>query len=124
MAHPDWLHRKVREKDDKFRQRKLIEMFSSANRDSEENNGKGLSVNHPLDEMDIEDVITSEKRSSNGLKPISLRYEVSKELQSCKNFHAGAKSAENIDRNVDYQGWLEAKKRKWRNYREERKKQR
>lgn len=33
-------------------------------------------------------------------------------------------STENIDRNVDYQGWLELKKRKWKDNLERRKKQR
>ncbi|XP_062117412.1 DNA polymerase epsilon catalytic subunit A-like [Humulus lupulus] len=33
VVHPDWLHKKVREKDDKFRQQKLADVFNSFKKD-------------------------------------------------------------------------------------------
>ncbi|CAG7868312.1 unnamed protein product [Brassica rapa] len=127
VLHPDWLHKKVREKDDKFRQRKLADMFSSANKDGV------LDKNHSVaqDDMDdIEDFCKENKPGVKGPKPIARSYEVNKEQfgreqQESKDPKCDDDiSFENIDKNVDYQGWLEVKKRKWKGIVEKKKKRR
>ncbi|XP_010496915.2 PREDICTED: DNA polymerase epsilon catalytic subunit A [Camelina sativa] len=126
VNHPDWLHKKVREKEDKFRQRKLVDMFSSANKD-------GVSDTDHLvteDNMeDIEDFCKENRPSVKGPKPIARSFEVKKKMteheqkESCgPEFHDI--SFQNIDKNVNYQGWLELKKRKWKVTLEKKKKRR
>ncbi|KAG7653527.1 DNA polymerase epsilon catalytic subunit A C-terminal [Arabidopsis suecica] len=126
VLHPDWLHKKVREKDDKFRQRKLVDMFSSANKDGV------LETDHPVTKdnvEDIEDFCKENRPSVKGPKPIARSYEVNKkqsereQQESCDpEFHDI--SFQNIDKSVNYQGWLELKKRKWKVTLEKKKKRR
>ncbi|CAH8386637.1 unnamed protein product [Eruca vesicaria subsp. sativa] len=118
VLHPDWLHKKVREKDDKFRQRKLADMFSSATqRWCVGQKSFGDDVN------DIEDIdfCKENKPGVKGPKPIARSYEVNKEQFGREQ--KGSKdpkcddddiSFENIDKNVDCQGWLAVRKRKWK----------
>lgn len=96
---------------------------------------------------DLEDFRNKSSSSVNGLRPIVRSYKVNDEqhlvkkngqvhsvqnktghsenvLQESPQLHENARSSENIDRNVDYQGWLELKKRKWKDTLERRKRQR
>ncbi|KAL0812788.1 hypothetical protein Bca101_069231 [Brassica carinata] len=127
VLHPDWLHKKVREKDDKFRQRKLADMFSSANKDGV------LDKNHSVaqdDVNDIEDFCKENKPGVKGPKPVARSYEVNKEQFGREQQESNDPkcdddiSFENIDKNVDYQGWLEVRKRKWKGIVEKKKKRR
>ncbi|XP_034220092.1 DNA polymerase epsilon catalytic subunit A-like isoform X4 [Prunus dulcis] len=145
VAHPDWLHKKVREKDDKFRQRKLVDMFRSLNRDHLlEKNSDAIGPNHVIDEEIVEDLEDFNRKSSsiNRPRPIVRCYEVNNKKNSVEI--AGqidsqqqrtnnkenelqvqnTVSSEAIDRNVDYHGWLQIKKRKWKDTLDRRKKQR
>ena len=145
VVHPDWLHKKVREKDDKFRQRKLVDIFRSLNGDKLlEKNNNAIGSNHVIDEDVVEDLEDFKNKSSsiNGPRPIVHCYEVHNKKNSVKangevdpqqqqpnhkeNEHQeqNTVTSEGIDRNVDYQGWLEIKKRKWKDTLEKRKKQR
>ncbi|KAK9279688.1 hypothetical protein L1049_013368 [Liquidambar formosana] len=131
VIHPDWLHKKVREKEDKFRQRKLVDIFSSLNKDDTVKlNIDTITTNHVIHEEnveDLEDFRNKGRTSVVGPRPIVRCYEVNNKQHSVKTMSPllqNAISTENIDRNVDYQGWLEIKKRKWRDTREKRKKQR
>lgn len=148
MVHPDWLHKKVREKEDKFRQRKLVDMFSSFGRDDLLNKTSDVVTNNHEIHQNVEDFedFPNKKRSSvNGPRPIVRCYEVNNEqktvnttgqvdslqqqIEPSEVLHQQPSSqnpiyAENIDRNVDYHGWLELKKRKWKDNLNRRKKQR
>lgn len=96
---------------------------------------------------DLEDFRNKSSSSVNGLRPIVRSYKVNDEqnlvkkngqvhsvqnktghsehvLQDSPQLHQNSLSSENIDRNVDYQGWLELKKRKWKDTLERRKRQR
>lgn len=96
---------------------------------------------------DLEDFRNKSCSSVNGLRPIVRSYKVNDEqhfikkngqvhsvhnktghgenlLQESPQLHQTSCSSENIDRNVDYQGWLELKKRKWKGTLERRKRQR
>ncbi|XP_055836278.1 DNA polymerase epsilon catalytic subunit A-like [Solanum dulcamara] len=140
VVHPDWLYKKVREKEDKFRQRKLNDIFSSVNKDDT------VASKHSKNQQnieDLEDFRNSGKSSIFGPRPVVHRHGVNKEhpvntsdqLDSQQqNGHASSPSkmlpsqeivdVEDIDRDVDYHGWLQQKKRKWKEIREERKRQR
>ncbi|XP_042956181.1 DNA polymerase epsilon catalytic subunit A-like [Carya illinoinensis] len=151
VVHPDWLYKKVREKEDKFRQRKLVDIFYSLNRDDLlRKNSDPVGTNAVRNEEIVEDLEDFRNKSSssvNGLRPIVRSYKVNDEqnlvkkngqvhsvqnktghsehvLQDSPQLHQNSLSSENIDRNVDYQGWLELKKRKWKDTLERRKRQR
>lgn len=144
MAHPGWLHKKVREKDDKFRQQKVVDMFASSNRGKLSKKNSDVSCGkHVMIEDNSEDIEDFHKKTSstNGPKPVVRCYDVRGMKHSVtidskadsgmqENFHDGACEpssplhVENIDKNVDYNGWLEIKKRKWKNTLDKRKKQR
>lgn len=139
VVHPDWLHKKVREKDDKFRQRKLVDIFALKNKDDAPNGGSGdISTNHIVNEKIVEDLEDfGNKKGSSIIRPRPLvrHYEGNSERHPVKSMCQAddhqeearvlnTNSAENIDRNIDYQGWLELKKRKWKDALDKRKRQR
>uniref|UniRef100_J3LD65 DNA polymerase epsilon catalytic subunit n=1 Tax=Oryza brachyantha TaxID=4533 RepID=J3LD65_ORYBR len=138
VLHPDWLHKKVREKDDRFRQRKLRDMFNPLEKD------KGMRT---LDGTgDMEDLLMLESSLRKTHVPNGLGKEnkpngaPSAEAGSDNNKNhqksitrsneplalhiQNDASDEQVDRSTDYQGWLDAKKRKWKYVREQKKRQR
>ncbi|KAI3783594.1 hypothetical protein L1987_42678 [Smallanthus sonchifolius] len=146
VVHPDWLYKKVREKEDKMRQRKLVDIFSSVNKinkDDLENDANGENhVPYEHNTADLEDFGSNGKSSGVGPRPIVRSYETNH-----KTSGQGASSKkkpdhgqggnppmsslqpidvdiEDIDKHLDYQGWLDSRKRKWKQVRERRKKQR
>ncbi|XP_059627348.1 DNA polymerase epsilon catalytic subunit A-like [Cornus florida] len=149
VVHPDWLHKKVREKEDKFRQRKLVDIFSSLNRgDAGKMSIDANTTDCIISGKSVEDLEDFRKKDRTvfGPRPIVRCYEVNDKRRSVQTncqvnspqqqrdcvesenvpseLQQNGISAANIDRNVDYQGWLEIKKRKWKDTREKRKRQR
>ncbi|TYH16062.1 hypothetical protein ES288_A05G088900v1 [Gossypium darwinii] len=145
VAHPDWLHKRVREKEDKFRQRKLVDIFGSSVRNDTVKKANDAVLTTDV-VGDLED-FQNKRGSKKGPVPIVRSYEVNKDqgpieaavqgnTMQHQTDHRGSEqnlssilqpnvqSTENIDRNVDYQGWLELKKRKWKDNLEIRKRQR
>ncbi|XP_061359270.1 DNA polymerase epsilon catalytic subunit A-like [Gastrolobium bilobum] len=150
VVHPDWLHKKVREKEDKFRQRKIVDAFNSMKRDEHSkrhinSNGVSLAV-HEETVNDLEDFGNMGSSSTCGPRPIVRHLEANIKRHSVKlNGQEDSEqqhndnnskdqplsllqeseiSGENVDRTVDYQGWLQIKKRKWKYILERRKKRR
>ncbi|KAL5974610.1 DNA polymerase epsilon catalytic subunit A [Asimina triloba] len=146
VTHPDWLHKKIREKEDKFRQRKLIDIFSSSRKDNifqkDASNNTAENMLDKLNATDLEDFANKENISTTRRQPIVRTYDKRK-LTSAKvscptagmpsmdqqqNLLGGSYenmvSPQKIDRNLDYQGWLAVNKRKWKYAREERKRRR
>ncbi|KAG8371187.1 hypothetical protein BUALT_Bualt13G0060900 [Buddleja alternifolia] len=149
VVHPDWLHKKIREKEDKFRQKKLVDMFSRQPRDDAVRmGGDPHASDHTTDRHNIADM--EDFRNTGKSLPIRPQvivhsFGINKEQNQVKTSHlvecaeqngrdeSGHKHSthplqkvfeESIDRSVDYQGWLELKKRKWKETREKRKRQR
>lgn len=126
-------------------------MFSFRNRNDDVEAGTDArAIRHTTDNQnveDLEDIRANGKTSFGGPRPVVRCYDANDEQRSSKTIHqtdcpqqesdcgVGARkvlgslrendiSKENVDRNVDYEGWLELKKRKWRETREKRKRQR
>ncbi|KAI9094487.1 hypothetical protein K1719_026712 [Acacia pycnantha] len=58
VVHPDWLHKKVQEKQDKFRQRKLVDVFNSMNRhELSKKQSNYDNVCHVMNEEAINDLV-------------------------------------------------------------------
>ncbi|KAE9461327.1 hypothetical protein C3L33_06754, partial [Rhododendron williamsianum] len=150
VVHPDWLHKRVREKEDKFRQRKLVDIFNSLKTGGDINMSIGpTTTNQITDEKNLADLEDFKHRGGTSVtrhRPI-VRYEVNNRLHlvkaSCQvdspqkqsdgggsvrqplsPLHHNIINVEDIDRNVDYQGWLEVRKRRWKDTLEKRKRQR
>ncbi|KAM0016355.1 putative DNA-directed DNA polymerase [Helianthus debilis subsp. tardiflorus] len=146
VVHPDWLYKKVREKEDKMTQRKLVDFFSSVNKiNKDDPKNDAIGENHDPNEQnvaDMEDFGSNGKSSGVGPRPIARSYETKrkssgegdsskKKIDSDHSGNLPASSAqaidvdiEDIDRHLDYQGWLDSKKRKWKKVREKKKRQR
>ncbi|CAL9234448.1 unnamed protein product [Arabidopsis halleri] len=114
VRHPHWLEKKVC---DKFRQGKIVDMFSSANKDGVVDKNHLTTQDNAL--ADIEDFCKENRPSVKGPKPVARSYEVDRNQSEGKQqeswdpeFHDI--SFQNADKNVDYQGWLELEKRKWK----------
>ncbi|KAJ0576989.1 putative DNA-directed DNA polymerase [Helianthus annuus] len=145
VVHPDWLYKKVREKEDKMRQRKVDNFFSSVNKvnNDDPKNGSNGENHEPNEQnvVDLEDFGSNGKSSGIGPRPVVRSYETNHKTNH-KTSGQGASSKkkpdndqsenlpaidvdnEDIDKHVDYQGWLDSKKRKWKQVRERRKRQR
>ncbi|KAL8475241.1 hypothetical protein ACS0TY_031590 [Phlomoides rotata] len=148
VVHPDWLHKKVREKDDKFRQRKLVDIFSRKQRDDDVGVGDNLKANDQAtvgnNVTDMEDFRNTGKTPVR-FKPIVRSFGINKEQHHAETSTSVESAEQNdsngsglkqpthplhkvyeesIDKAVDYQGWLELRKRKWKETRENRKRQR
>ncbi|KAJ0887133.1 putative DNA-directed DNA polymerase [Helianthus annuus] len=146
VVHPDWLYKKVREKEDKMTQRKLVDFFSSVNKiNKDDPKNDAIGENHDPNEQnvaDMEDFGSNGKSSGVGPRPIARSYETKrkssgegdsskKKIDSDHSGNLPASSAqaidvdiEDIDKHLDYQGWLDSKKRKWKQVREKKKRQR
>eukprot|EP01018_Ginkgo_biloba_P017404 Gb_06608 [translate_table: standard] len=150
VAHPDWLYKKVREKDDKYRQRNIRDMFGSKNKDDDQLQNSPANDCFVDTQMigDLEDMVgNKENMPKLGPRPLvrnygSIKAHSEKKIKSQDPHHSGLMRQDTdkvqrqrqvlssvnqndhdcIDKNVDYQGWLEQKKRKWRETREKRKK--
>lgn len=130
----------MREKEDKFRQRTLVDWLHMKN----DGTAAGTSLNERNVE-DMEDFLSKKGDSTDKPRPVVRHYEGNGKHHSDKGIHhingqetngketehpdsssmqQQAIPMEDIDRNVDYQGWLEMKKRKWREALDRRKRQR
>ena len=124
-------------------------MFGSLGNDEKHS---PANSNHKLQEMnggDIEDIMNKESHTSirSGPRPMVCSYASDKEnileivcdktsesllqeddgrrqLNPLSSLTQNLTSAYSIDRKVDYQGWLDAKKRKWKENREKKKRRR
>ncbi|XP_062083133.1 DNA polymerase epsilon catalytic subunit A-like isoform X2 [Humulus lupulus] len=142
VVHPDWLHKKVREKDDKFRQQKLADVFSSFKKDELlKRKDETVGISNVIEEEVVGDLEDFQKNKSSvkGPRPVVRCYEVNNKNNSVENVaqecpHQADNNekeqqvqdssiSEIIDRTVDYQGWLEIKKRKWKDSLNKRKRQ-
>ncbi|KAL5211891.1 hypothetical protein ABZP36_022738 [Zizania latifolia] len=138
VLHPDWLHKKVREKDDRFRQRKLRDMFNPLEKDRGMRNVVGTGDMEDLLTLDNDLRKTStpnglgKENKPNGPPSAETGSDHSKKQQKSVtrsnepiSLHNQNDAAdEHVDKSTDYQGWLDAKKRKWKYVLEQKKRRR
>ncbi|KAL6571838.1 hypothetical protein OROHE_002707 [Orobanche hederae] len=148
VVHPDWLHKKVCEKEDNFRQRKLVDMFRRQHKDEVILSGAPHVSCHTIDEHNVTDMEDSRNivttRSvrpqaivrSYGINNVQHPVITDTRVESAEQDDGDGSRHKpsshplqnifegSIDRTVDYQGWLELRKRKWKESREKRKRQR
>ncbi|KAL3628020.1 DNA polymerase epsilon catalytic subunit A [Castilleja foliolosa] len=149
VVHPDWLHKKVREKEDKFRQRKLVDIFSRQQSDAAARVcSDPPATDHATDGhkvSDMEDFRNTGKTHQFKPKPIVRSYGINHEqhqigtsnlVESAELNNSDESEQkhstnplqpvfeERIDKSVNYREWLELRKRKWKELREKRKRQR
>ncbi|KAL4591685.1 hypothetical protein LXL04_004655 [Taraxacum kok-saghyz] len=125
VIHPPWLHKLASEKDDKKKQKKILGFFQKDNKES---------TLHEHEVVDLEDFGSKKKSSDHTPRPIVRLFETNSKASSSKNKVDQGQSQtanpvadipieDDIDRHDDYQGWLDQRKRKWKQVREKRKKQ-
>ncbi|KAG0164792.1 DNA polymerase epsilon catalytic subunit [Apophysomyces sp. BC1034] len=124
IRHPDWLHKRVAAKDDKFKQHRITDMFTRVEKPLSMNEGGG---DQDVEMEDIEDFNSDGNRTNAKLPKVA---KVTKRKHADTDMEIdGTLAEEDLQENMpdmfsDYQGWLEFQKRKWRRQRDIRKKRR
>jgi len=129
VKHPDWLHRKVAEKEDTHKQTKLDSLFA---KQAEKNKDKKMA--HEDDIMDLEDIGLpggggGRRNNKSPLNGAHVGIATSVDITpgtTCSNTNINngdgdIKKVEVPDRGETYTGWLSAKKQLWKKSRAERK---
>ncbi|KAL6549285.1 hypothetical protein OROGR_008429 [Orobanche gracilis] len=148
VVHPDWLQKKACEKEDNFHQCKLVDMFRRQHKDDVRLSGAPHVSGHTIDEHNVTDMEDSRNivttRSvrpqaivrSYGINNVQHPVKTDTRVESAEQVDGDGSRHKpssyplqdifegSIDRSVDYQGWLELRKRKWKENREKRKRQR
>lgn len=96
-------------------------MFSPANKDGLLDTKRTVTQDNV---EDIEDFGKENRPSKKGPKPVARSYEVNKKQSEREQEETHDVSLQNIDKNADYRGWLDMKKRKWKVTLETKKKRR
>ena len=119
VKHPDWLHKRIREKNDKFSQRNLKTMFQTQFANGAPLAGKDLNI------LDIEDGgakstptrprVRTFRRDGDAPQTPDQRATPSGEAP--KTPGSASASAAAPDRATDYDGWLKHYKSKWKTLR-------
>ncbi|EEP81978.1 DNA polymerase epsilon [Uncinocarpus reesii 1704] len=107
VAHPDWLQRRINIKDDKFKQKKMTDLFGKAPLSNASTN----LLDHRLPIAgDIEDAISTQKLRMS--TQISQKRKAPESSQSADPFASLPAKMPSI--NEDYEGWLKYQKQKWK----------
>lgn len=128
VEHPEWLSKRIREKDDKMKQRSLVDMFKTSAGSLNSKFGQ-----HDTDDagniIDIEDGLSGATSSAKfGSQAGALVAKVNKSSKVLGKRKNQEEEEEIVlpevmpDMLTDYQGWLQYQKLKWRKLRREREK--
>lgn len=130
VVHPDWLWKRIREKDDKYRQRNLKDMFGPKVAQAEE------PISEDGSEADLEDMVGTKLTGRKMPRPVIRVYDKDKQISNVQMTNKSviedgiemppARQVRETtpDKNDDYEAWLEHKKRKWKEARDKRKRSR
>ncbi|KAK6443723.1 DNA polymerase epsilon catalytic subunit [Oleoguttula sp. CCFEE 5521] len=124
VPHPEWLNRRIRVKEDVFKQKKMTDLF--VKRPLEELDVNRLHAN-PRSTGDLEDFGATPMSK---LKPAVAAKIVSKQKRKDRDVEAAPVNAMDAlpkvmpDINKDYRGWLKYQKQKWKIQRQARKRRR
>ncbi|KAL4450230.1 hypothetical protein ABPG77_010899 [Micractinium sp. CCAP 211/92] len=137
VKHPDWLHKKVQEKEDTFKQAKIDSLFGPAVAKGRAHEAAGALGG------DLEDLGQGASAAATTAAAARSRFgvatavagrgaragenaDIGNQQQAAQEEQEGSdgEAAEMPDRRADYRGWLAAKKAQWRRSREARKRKR
>lgn len=117
VVHPDWLWKRIREKDDKYRQRNLKDMFGPKVAQAEE------PISEDGSEADLEDMVGTKLTGRKMPRPIIRVYDKDKQISNVQMTNKSviedgiemppARQVRETtpDKNDDYEAWLEHKKK-------------
>jgi DNA polymerase epsilon subunit 1 len=112
VSHPDWLQRRINTKEDKFKQKKMTDLFGKAPLADISNN----IMDHRLPSTgDIEDVLSQSTQKQKLLAPNKLsqkRKAPEPSSQPSDPFASLPQKMPSITE--DYEGWLRYQKQKWK----------
>lgn len=110
VAHPDWLQKRIMAKDDKFKQKKMTDLFGK--KPLEERSVNLLDHRLPAT-GDIEDAIGAELKPQVQLSKPSKRKAAETTTQALVDPYE-ALPADPPANDEDYSGWLQYQKKKWK----------
>jgi DNA polymerase epsilon subunit 1 len=111
IRHPDWLHKRVAEKEDRFKQRRITAIFQKIDKNVSNihdimfSNDNNSLAGGEADVADMEDIFSN----SNNRKGMILP-KISKMTTSTEHVEMDMQP----DIEVDYKGWLNHQKKKWK----------
>ncbi|KMU90314.1 DNA polymerase epsilon catalytic subunit A [Coccidioides immitis H538.4] len=109
VPHPDWLQRRIDIKDDKFKQKKMTDLFDKTPLSSVSTN----IMDHRLPTAgDIEDAMSTQKLKTQISTQMSQKRKAPESSQSTDPF--ASLPAKMPSMNEDYEGWLKYQKQKWK----------
>jgi DNA polymerase epsilon subunit 1 len=124
VSHPDWLHSKVQQLNDKFQQQSILSMFGSKKKVTTSGTGEAERTDTPVP-MDIEDIGGSRQNSSATRRPIvhSIK-RIGKRARTPEPDEKGdememEERVELSKEKENFQSWLKQKKQVWKKSRKE-----
>lgn len=114
VAHPEWLDRRIRIKDDIFKQKKMTDMF--------EKKPLGEAEINTLDSRmlgDLEDFGSQSLTQKFNKKAVAIKVPASQKRKAAEAAAVSANPFDSLPPNMpsiteDYEGWLQYQKKKWK----------
>ena len=110
VEHPDWLQKRINVRDDKFKQKKMTDLFD-AKKPLQELNINILDHRIPAS-GDVEDVLMHQMKPVRQLAPPQKRKSPDSQTVNIDPYAALPANAPAIDE--DYSSWLQYQKKKWK----------
>jgi DNA polymerase epsilon subunit 1 len=113
VAHPEWLDRRIRTKEDKLQQKKMTEMFEAREKPLSEADVNTLSNRGAIDFEDFGSSKASQMRKATVTR-MSQKRKAPEPTVTAQADPYAALPAKMPSINSDYSGWLEYQKQKWK----------
>jgi DNA polymerase epsilon subunit 1 len=112
VPHPEWLDRRIRQKEDKFQQKKMTDMFTTSKKALTNGNGNVANGKIAGDLEDFGSTKLSQTKRGVVTKMVSKRKEPEPAVPVTDPYAALPKIMPSITE--DYSGWLMYQKQKWK----------
>ncbi|KAI4633381.1 DNA polymerase epsilon catalytic subunit [Alternaria sp. BMP 0032] len=124
VPHPDWLDRRIRQKEDKLQQTKMTDMFSKKVLTNGDANVANNKLSGDFEDFGSAKLTQNQSQMKKGIvtKMVAKRKEPEPAVPIVDPYAALPKVMPSIDK--DYSGWLMYQKQKWKIQREARKRRR
>ena len=115
VAHPDWLERRIRIKEDKFQQKKMTDMFETRDKPLAEADINTLGNRGAIDLEDFGATKASQMLKKNGVvTKMSQKRKAPEPTVTVQADPYAALPAKMPNISEDYEGWLKYQKQKWK----------